>query len=105
VVYDRIRENFHILRKMSTEDIMNNAINITLSRTIMTSITVALVLVSVFFLGGETIHNFATAMLFGVVFGTYSSIFIASPAALMLGISAADLIVPVKEGADLDNLP
>ncbi len=105
VVYDRIRENFHNLRKMSTEDIMNNAINITLSRTIMTSITVTLVLVSVFFLGGETIHNFATAMLFGVVFGTYSSIFIASPAALMLGISAADLIVPVKEGAELDHLP
>lgn len=105
VVYDRIRENFHNLRKMSTEEIMNNAINITLSRTIMTSVTVALVLVSVFFLGGETIHNFATAMLFGVVFGTYSSIFIASPAALMLGISAADLIVPVKEGSELDNLP
>ena len=105
VVYDRIRENFHNLRKMSTEDIMNNAINITLSRTIMTSVTVALVLVSVFFLGGQTIHNFATAMLFGVVFGTYSSIFIASPAALMLGISAADLIVPVKEGSELDNLP
>lgn len=105
VVYDRIRENFHNLRKISTEDIMNNAINITLSRTIMTSLTVALVLVSVFFLGGETIHNFATAMLFGVVFGTYSSIFIASPAALMLGISAADLITPVKEGSELDNLP
>jgi preprotein translocase subunit SecF len=105
VVYDRIRENFHNLRKMSTEDIMNNAINITLSRTIMTSLTVTLVLVSVFFLGGETIHNFATAMLFGVVFGTYSSIFIASPAALMLGISAADLIVPVKEGSEFDNLP
>lgn len=105
VVYDRIRENFHNLRKMSTEDIMNNAINITLSRTIMTSLTVALVLVSVFFLGGETIHNFATAMLFGVVFGTYSSIFIASPAALMLGISAVDLITPVKEGSDLDHLP
>ena len=105
VVYDRIRENFHNLRKMSTEDIMNNAINITLSRTIMTSVTVALVLVSVFFLGGESIHNFSTAMLFGVVFGTYSSIFIDSPAALMLGIRAADLIAPVKEGAELDNLP
>jgi preprotein translocase subunit SecF len=105
VVYDRIRENFHNLRKMSTEDIMNNAINITLSRTIMTSVTVALVLVSVFFLGGETIHNFATAMLFGVVFGTYSSIFIASPAALMLGVSPADLMIPVKEGSDLDHLP
>jgi preprotein translocase subunit SecF len=105
VVYDRIRENFHNLRKTPTEDIMNIAINVTLSRTIMTSVTVALVLVSVFFLGGETIHNFATAMLFGVVFGTYSSIFIASPAALMLGISATDLMAPVKEGADLDLLP
>lgn len=105
VVYDRIRENFHNLRKTPTEDIMNIAINVTLSRTIMTSVTVALVLVSVFFLGGETIHNFATAMLFGVVFGTYSSIFIASPAALMLGISATDLMAPVKEGSDLDLLP
>ncbi len=105
VVYDRIRENFHNLRKTPTEEIMNIAINVTLSRTIMTSLTVSLVLVSVFFLGGESIHNFATAMLFGVVFGTYSSIFIASPAALMLGVSSVDLMIPVKEGADLDNRP
>jgi preprotein translocase subunit SecF len=105
VVYDRIRENFRDLRKTSTEDIMNISVNVTLSRTIMTSLTVVLVLVSLFFLGGEVIHNFATAMLFGVVFGTYSSIFIASPAALMLGVSPADLIAPVKEGAELDNLP
>jgi preprotein translocase subunit SecF len=105
VVYDRIRENFRELRKTSTEEIMNISVNVTLSRTIMTSLTVVLVLVSLFFLGGSVIHNFATAMLFGVVFGTYSSIFIASPAALILGISPADLMVPVKEGADLDNLP
>ena len=105
VVYDRIRENFLELRNMTTENIMNHAINVTLSRTIMTSITVTLVLVSLFFLGGETIHNFSLAMLFGVVFGTYSSIFIASPAALMLGISPADLIVPVKEGVDFDGMP
>jgi preprotein translocase subunit SecF len=105
VVYDRIRENFREFRKTSTEEIMNLAVNSTLSRTIMTSLTVVLVLVSLFFLGGEVIHNFSTAMLFGVVFGTYSSIFIASPAALMLGISAADLIVPVKEGVDFDGMP
>lgn len=105
VVYDRIRENFRELRKTSTEEIMNISVNVTLSRTIMTSLTVVLVLVSLFFLGGSVIHNFATAMLFGVVFGTYSSIFIASPAALILGISPADLMVPVKEGSDLDDLP
>jgi len=105
VVYDRIRENFRDLRKTSTEEIMNISVNVTLSRTIMTSLTVVLVLVSLFFLGGEVIHNFATAMLFGVVFGTYSSIFIASPAALILGISPADLMIPVKEGSDLDLLP
>lgn len=105
VVYDRIRENFRNMRKTSTEDIMNIAVNDTLSRTIMISMTVFLVLVSLFFLGGEVIHNFSIALLFGVVFGTYSSIFIASPAALMLGISAEDLIVPVKEGAELDRMP
>jgi preprotein translocase subunit SecF len=105
VVYDRIRENFRELRKTSTEEIMNISVNVTLSRTIMTSLTVVLVLVSLFFLGGSVIHNFATAMLFGVVFGTYSSIFIASPAALILGISPADLMIPVKEGAELDHLP
>jgi len=105
VVYDRIRENFKLLRNRSTEEIMNISINETLSRTIMTSVTVMLVLVSLFFLGGEVIHNFSIVLLFGVIFGTYSSIFIASPAALMLGISAADLMIPVKEGAELDNRP
>jgi len=105
VVYDRIRENFKLLRNRSTEEIMNISINETLSRTIMTSVTVMLVLVSLFFLGGEVIHNFSIVLLFGVIFGTYSSIFIASPAALLLGISAADLMVPVKEGAELDNRP
>jgi preprotein translocase subunit SecF len=105
VVYDRIRENFRDLRKLSTEEIMNISVNVTLSRTIMTSFTVFLVLLSLFFLGGEVIHNFALALLFGVVFGTYSSIFIASPVALMLGISPEDLMVPVKEGNDADLMP
>jgi preprotein translocase subunit SecF len=105
VVYDRIRENFRSMRKDSTEAIMNHAINVTLSRTIMTSVTVLLVLVSLFFLGGQTIHNFSIILLFGVLFGTYSSIFIASPIALMLGISPQDLLIPVKEGADIDGRP
>ena len=105
VVYDRIRESFREMRKTSTEEIMNISINVTLSRTIITSLTVVLVLVSLFFLGGSVIHNFATAMLFGVVFGTYSSIFIASPAALLLGVSPADLMIPVREGSEFDNLP
>jgi preprotein translocase subunit SecF len=105
VVYDRIRENFRLLRNKSTEEIMNISVNVTLSRTIMTSLTVILVLVSLFFLGGEIIHNFSIVLLFGVFFGTYSSIFIASPMALLLGISAEDLMIPVKEGAEIDRRP
>ena len=105
VVYDRIRENFRLLRNKSTEEIMNISVNVTLSRTIMTSLSVILVLVSLFFLGGEIIHNFSVVLLFGVFFGTYSSIFIASPMALLLGISAEDLMIPVKEGLDIDGRP
>jgi preprotein translocase subunit SecF len=106
VIYDRIREDFRLLRNKSTEEIMNSAINVTLSRTIITSLTVFLALVSLFFLGGQIIHNFSIALLFGVVFGTYSSIFIASPAVLLLGISAEDLMIPVKEGSELmDDRP
>ncbi len=105
VVYDRIRENFRLMRNKTTEEIMNISVNVTLSRTIMTSFTVFLVLVSLFFLGGETIRNFSIALLFGVVFGTYSSIFIASPMALLLGISPEDLMIPVKEGAEIDHRP
>ena len=105
VVYDRIRENFRLMRNKSTEEIMNISVNVTLSRTIMTSLTVILVLVSLFFLGGEIIHNFSIVLLFGVFFGTYSSIFIASPMALLLGISPEDLMIPVKEGADIDRTP
>ncbi len=105
VIYDRIREGFRQIRDKSTEEIMNMSVNVTLSRTIMTSVTVLLVLVSLFFLGGEVLQGFSIVLLFGVLFGTYSSIFIASPAALMLGVSPADLMTPVKEGADFDGLP
>ncbi len=105
VVYDRIRENFRLMRNKSTEEIMNISVNVTLSRTIMTSLTVILVLLSLFFLGGEVLRGFSIVLLFGVFFGTYSSIFIASPMALLLGISPEDLMIPVKEGAEIDHRP
>ena len=105
VVYDRIRENFRTLRKGGSEEIMNISLNQTLSRTLMTSITTALVLVALALLGGEIIHNFAIALLIGVGIGTYSSIFVASPIVLALGITKEDLMLPVKEGEEIDELP
>ena len=105
VVYDRIRENFRTLRKGTSEKIMNISLNQTLSRTLMTSITTALVLVALALLGGEIIHNFAIALLIGVGIGTYSSIFVASPIVLALGITKEDLMLPVKEGDDFDEMP
>jgi preprotein translocase subunit SecF len=105
VVYDRIRENFRKLRKGSSEDIMNISLTQTLSRTLVTSFTTILVLIALAFLGGEIIHNFAIALLIGVIIGTYSSIFIASPIVLALGISQEDLMLPEKEGEEIDNKP
>ncbi len=105
VVFDRIRENFRKIRKGSPEEVMNISINQTLSRTIMTSLTTLLVLLALFFLGGEIIHNFALALILGVVVGTYSSIYVASAVALALGVSKADLMPVQKEGARIDDLP
>jgi preprotein translocase subunit SecF len=105
VVYDRIRENFRKLRKGSAEDVMNISLNQTLSRTLMTSLTTLLVLIALAALGGEIIQNFAIALMVGVIIGTYSSIFVASPVVLALGISKNDLMVPEKEGAEIDNMP
>lgn len=107
VVSDRIRENFRKIRKGEPEEIINVSLTQTLNRTVITSLTTILVLLALFFLGGALIHGFATALLFGVFIGTYSSIYVASSVALALGISKEDLI-PVeveKEGADLDPLP
>lgn len=107
VVCDRIRENFLKFRKYSSEEVIDGAITDTMSRTVITSLTTVLVLLALFFLGGQLIHGFATALLFGVFIGTYSSIFIASTLAFMLGISREDLLPPEieKEGEDLDPLP
>ena len=107
VVCDRIRENFRKIRKGEPVDIINTSLTQTLNRTIITSLTTVLVLVALFYKGGALIHGFATALLFGVVVGTYSSIYIASSVALALGISKEDLMPPQveKEGADLDPMP
>jgi preprotein translocase subunit SecF len=106
VVSDRIRENFRKIREGTAEEIINTSLTQTLSRTFITSITTLLVLAALFFKGGALIHGFATALLFGVFVGTYSSIYIASSVALSLGISKEDLIPEVieKEGADQDEM-
>ncbi|WP_455365532.1 protein translocase subunit SecF [Kaarinaea lacus] len=98
VVFDRIRENFRKMRKGTTIEIANTSLNQTLARTLMTSITTLLVLIALFVVGGEIIHSFATALIIGVVVGTYSSIYVASSAAIMLGVSKADLMPVQKEG-------
>ena len=107
VVCDRIRENFRKIRKGEPVEIVNISLSQTLNRTIITSLTTVLVLIALFYKGGALIHGFATALLFGIAVGTYSSIYIASSVALALGISKEDLM-PVqveKEGADMDPLP
>jgi len=105
VVYDRIRENFRKIRKGTPMEVINVAVNQTLSRTIMTSLTTLLVCISLYVFGGEIIHNFSLALIVGIVVGTYSSIYIASSMALLLGVSKADLMPVKKEGAEADNRP
>jgi preprotein translocase subunit SecF len=106
VVYDRIRENFRKMRKGTTIQVINSSLNQTLSRTIVTSSTTLIVLLALFFLGGEIIHGFALALILGVVVGTYSSIYVASAAVIMMGVSKADLMPVQKEGAErIDELP
>ncbi len=86
IVYDRIRENLRKFKKMSLQDVLNLSINDTLSRTIMTSFTTLLALVSLYIWGGPGLHGFAFAMIWGVFVGTYSSIFVASPVLMLLGV-------------------
>ena len=87
IVYDRIRENLRKFKKMALPEVLNLSINDTLSRTIMTSVTTLLALTALYFLGGEGLKGFSFAMIWGVFVGTYSSIFIASPVLLLLGVN------------------
>ena len=105
VVFDRIRENFLSTRQVEAEPIINEALNQTLSRTLMTSLTTLLVLLALFYLGGEVIHSFAGALLVGVIIGTYSSIYVASSMILALGISKEDMLPSEKEKKEIDARP
>jgi preprotein translocase subunit SecF len=100
VVLDRIRENFRKRRKGSAMEVMNRAINETLSRTVMTSVTTLLSVIVLYFLGGIVMQGFSVALIVGVVVGTYSSVYIASVTALYLGINREDLLPRAKETAD-----
>jgi len=105
VVFDRIRENFRLQRKGTVEEVTNASINQTLPRTLMTSITTLLVLLSLLIFGGAAIHAFALALTVGVLIGTYSSIFVASTLLLALGLSREDMLPVQKEGAEADSSP
>ena len=105
VIFDRIRENFRVVRKRTTEQVMNISINQTMARTLITSLTTLLVLGALYSFGGELIKPFSLALIIGIIVGTYSSIYVASTSALALGISKEDLMPVEKEGADLDSIP
>ena len=105
VAFDRIRENFFGLRGTSAEQAMNISINEMLARTIITGVTTLLVLVALLLLGGESIAPFSIALIVGIIVGTYSSIYTASATALVLDVSAQDLIEPIKDPTLIDDLP
>ena len=105
VVSDRIRENFRKLRKTDAVDVINISITQTFSRTLITSLTTLLVLVALSIFGGEMIHGFATALIVGVLIGTYSSVYVAAEVLLYMHITAEDLMPPEREGDEADAMP
>jgi preprotein translocase subunit SecF len=105
VVFDRVRENFHKMRKASVPEMIDNAITTTMSRTIITHFMTQMMVLAMFFFGGEALHNFALALTIGIIFGIYSSVLVASPIVLWLGVSRKDLLSVKKESAEIDNLP
>ncbi len=104
VVSDRIRENFRRVRKGTSLEIINISLTETLGRTLITSLTTLLVLLALFFVGGEIIHNFAIALIIGVVVGTYSSIYVAANILLAMNLSKEDLLEVEKEGAEQEEI-
>jgi len=104
VVFDRIRENFRLIRREGAEAIMNRSVNQMLGRTVITSLTTLLVLLALLLLGGEAVRGFSIALIIGIVVGTYSSIYTASAAALVLDVNPEDLL-PAKEDKNVDDLP
>jgi preprotein translocase subunit SecF len=105
VVFDRIRELFRLARKAEPEEILNRSINNTLSRTIITSLFTGITMAALYFFGGPVVHGFAITMLIGILVGTLSSIFVASPILLWLGVSKKDLMPVTKENPELARRP
>jgi len=105
VVFDRVRENFRRMRSAGPVEVFNASLNQTLSRTIMTGLTTLLVLAALFVWGGEIIHGFSVALIVGIIVGTYSSVYVASPVAIALGVSRKDLLPVEKEGDRVPNRP
>lgn len=105
VLFDRIRENFPRIRKAEAVEITNTSVNQMLARTVVTSLTTLLVLISLLSFGGETIYGFALALTFGVVVGTYSSIYIAGTTLIFMGLTREDLLPPKKEGEEAESAP
>ena len=105
VVSDRIRENFRRMRKVSPLEMVNASLNQTFSRTIVTSFTTLLVLFSILFVGGDSTEGFAIALIIGVLIGTYSSIYVASNVILLMNVTREDLMLPIKEDPELDDIP
>ena len=106
VVLDRIRETFRNIRRTSAAEIINLSINQTLSRTLITSLTTLIVLLSLFFLGGEVIHGFASALIIGVIVGTYSSVYVASSTLMAMNITKQDFLAHTKEKEEVvDDMP
>ena len=104
VVFDRIRENFRKLRRVEPVEVLNISVTETLARTLVTSLTTLLVVTALALFGGEMIFGFAVSLIVGVTVGTYSSIYVASVTALVMGVTKDDLMIPVKEGAEQDEL-
>jgi preprotein translocase subunit SecF len=105
VIYDRIRENFRVLRKMHPHEIINISITQTLGRTIMTSMSVYIVLICLYFIAGETLQGFAIALIIGIVVGTYSSIYICAHITAALDITKEDLMPKLPENSEADSMP
>ena len=105
VVFDRVRENFRKMRKASVVEVIDNAITRTMSRTVITHVMTQTMVGSMLLFGGEVLHNFALALTIGILFGIYSSVLVACPIAMWLGVSRANLIGDVeKKGSDKEGL-
>ena len=104
VIFDRIRENFRSMRRSETIEILNASITQTISRTIITSSTTLMVLLALYFMGGQSLSGFSIALIIGVLIGTYSSIFVASTSVFYLDISTTDLLPSKREEVD-DGMP